>query len=68
MFDFLNIQEKAAKNVGKKILNNSGRALESAANTGTAAAIESAKVIAAKAPDIKEFINQEKRFYLGKIQ
>ena len=45
---------KAAKNVGKKILNNPGRALELAANIGTAAASKNPKLIAASAPDFKK--------------
>ena len=36
--DFFKHLGSAAKNVGKKILNNPGRALEIAANIGTAAA------------------------------
>ena len=42
----------AAKNVGKKILNNPARALELAANIGTAAPSKNPKLIAANAPDI----------------
>ena len=57
----------AAKNVGKKILNNPGRALEIAANIGTAAAIKNPKLIAATAPDIIKFVHQGKGLYLGKI-
>ena len=57
----------AAKNVGKKILNNPGRALEIAANIGTAAAGKNPKLIAATAPDIIKFVHQGKGLYLGKI-
>ena len=57
----------AAKNVGKKILNNPGRALELAANIGTAAASKNPKLIAATAPDIIKFVHQRKGLYLGKI-
>ena len=57
----------AAKNVGKKILNNPGRALELAANIGTAAASKNPRMIAATAPDIKKFVHQGKGLYLGKI-
>ena len=57
----------AAKNVGKKILNNPGRALEIAANIGTAAASENPRMIAATAPDIIKFVHQGKGLYLGKI-
>ena len=53
----------AAKNVGKKILNNPGRALEIAANIGTAAASKNPKLIAATAPDIKKFVHQGKGLY-----
>ena len=56
----------AAKNVGKKILNNPGRALELAANIGTAAASKNPRMIAATAPIIK-FVHQGKGLYLGKI-
>ena len=58
---------KAAKNVGKKILKNPGRALEIAANIGTAAASKNPRIIAATAPDIIEFVHQGKGLYLGKI-
>ena len=57
----------AAKNVGKKILNNPGRALELAANIGTAAARKNPRMIAATAPDIIKFVHQGKGLYLGKI-
>ena len=57
----------AAKNVGKKILNNPGRALEIAANIGTEAASKIPKLIAAAAPDIIKFVHQGKGLYLGKI-
>ena len=58
---------KAAKNIGKKILNNPGRALELAANIGTAAARKNPKLIATTAPDIIKFVQQGKGLYLGKI-
>ena len=58
---------KAAKHVGKKILNNPGRALEIAANIGTAAASKNPRLIAATAPDIIKFVHQGKGLYLGKI-
>ena len=65
--DFFRSVGKAAKNVGKKILNNPGRAIEIAANIGTAAAIKNPKLIAATAPDIIKFVHQGKGLYLGKI-
>ena len=65
--DFFRSVGKAAKNVGKKILNNPGRALEIAANIGTAAASRNPKLIAATAPDIIKFVHQGKGLYLGKI-
>ena len=65
--DFFRSVGKAAKNVGKKILNNPGRALEIAANIGTAAASKNPKLIAATAPDIIKFVHQGKGLYLGKI-
>ena len=65
--DFFRGIGKAAKSVGKKILNNPGRALELAANIGTAAASKNPKLIAATAPDIVKFVHQGKGLYLGKI-
>ena len=65
--DFLKHLVSAAKNVGKKILNNPGRALEIAAIIGTAAASKNPKRIAATAPDIIKFVHQGKGLYLGKI-
>ena len=53
----------AAKNVGKKILNNPGRALEMAAKIGPAAASKNPKLIAASAPDVIEFVHQGKGSY-----
>ena len=58
---------KAANNVGKKILNNQGCALEIAVNIGTAAANKKPRMIAAAAPDIIKFVHQGKGLYLGKI-
>ena len=65
--DFFKGLGKAAKNVGKKILNNPGRALEIAANIGTAATTKNPRLIAATAPDIIKFVHQGKGLYLGKI-
>ena len=65
--DFFRGIGKAAKNVGKKILNNPGRALELAANIGTAAASKNPRMIDATAPDIIKFVHQGKGLYLGKI-
>ena len=65
--DFFRGIGKAAKSFGKKILNNPGRALELAANIGTAAASKNPKRIAATAPDIIKFVHQGKGLYLGKI-
>ena len=67
MGDFFKHIGKAAKNVGKKILNNPGRALELAANIGTAAASKNPRMIAATASDIIKFVHQGKGLYLGKI-
>ena len=50
--DFFKHVGSAAKNVGKKILNNPGRALEIAANIGTAAASKNPRLIAATAPTL----------------
>ena len=65
--DFFRGIGKAAKSVGKKMLNNPGRALELAANIGTAAASKNPRMIAATAPDIIKFVHQGKGLYLGKI-
>ena len=65
--DFFRGIGKAAKSVGKKILNNPGRALELAANIGTAAASKNPRMIAATAPDIIKLVHQGKGLYLGKI-
>ena len=65
--DFFRGIGKAAKSVGKKILNNPGRALELAADIGTAATSKNPKLIAATAPDIIKFVHQGKGLYLGKI-
>ena len=65
--DFFKHLGSAAKNVGKKILNNPGRALDIAANIGTAAASKNPKLIAAAAPDIIKFVHQGKGLYLGTI-
>ena len=65
--DFFRGIGKAAKSVGKKILNNPGRALELAANIGTAAASKNPRMIAVTAPDFIKFVHQGKGLYLGKI-
>ena len=65
--DFFRGIGKPAKSVGKKILNNPGRALELAANIGTAAASKIPRMIAATAPDIIKFVHQGKGLYFGKI-
>ena len=62
--DFFRSVGKAAKNVGKKKVNNPGRALVLAANIGTAAASKNPKLIAATAPDIK-ISSPRKRPVLG---
>ena len=61
--DFFKHLGSAAKNVGKKILNNPGRALEIAANIGTAAASKNPRMIAATAPDVIKFVHQGKGLY-----
>ena len=50
-----------------KLLNNPGRALELAANIGTAAASKNPKLIAATATDVMKYVHQDKGFYLGEI-
>ena len=65
--DFFKHIGKAARNVGKKTLNNPARALEIAANIGTAAASKNPKLIAATAPEVIKFVHQGKGLYLGKI-
>ena len=61
--DFFKHLGSAAKNVGKKILNNPARALEIAANIGTAAASKNPRLIAATAPDVIKFVHQGKGIY-----
>ena len=56
--DFFRSVGKAAKNVGKKIINNPGRALELAADIGTPAVSKNPRMIAATAPDIIKFVHQ----------
>ena len=51
-----------------KILNNSGRALELAANIGTAAASRTSKLIVAIATNNMKFVHQPQGSYLDKIQ
>ena len=68
MGDFVTSIGKAAKHVGKKILNNPGRALELSVIVGTAAASKIPRMIGATAPDIIKFVHQGKYLYLGKIQ
>ena len=58
--DFFRAVGKAAKSVGKKILNIPGRALELAANIGTNAASKNPRMIAATAPDIIKLFIKEK--------
>ena len=64
--DFFKHLGSADKNVGKKILNNPGRALEIAANIGTAAASKNPRLIAATAPDVIKFVHQGKGLYKAK--
>ena len=65
--DFFRGVGNAAKNDGMKILNDPGRALEIAANIGTAAAGKNLRMIAASAPDIIKVVHQGKGLFLGKI-
>ena len=59
---------KAAKNkCWKQILNNAGRALEIAADIGTAAASKDPKFITATTPDFIKNVHQGNGLYLGKI-
>ena len=53
----------AAKNVGKKLLKKPARALEIAANIGTAAASKNPRLYAATAPDVIKFVHQGKGLY-----
>ena len=46
----------------KKILKNPGKALEIAANIGTAAASKNLKLIAATAPNVIKFVHQEEGY------
>ena len=61
--DFFKHLGSAAKNVGKKVLNNPARVLEIAANIGTAAASKNPNLIAATAPDVINFVHQGKGLY-----
>ena len=61
--DFFKHLGSAAKNVGKKILNNPARALEIAANIGTGAASKNLELIAATAPEFIKFVHQGKGLY-----
>ena len=65
--DFFKHLGKSAKLVGTEILNNPARALEIAANIGTAAASKNPKLIAATAPEVIKFVHQGKGLYLDKI-
>ena len=65
--DFFKHLGKAAKFVQKEVLNNPARALEIAANIGTAAASKNSKLIAATAPGVIKIVYQGKSLYLGKI-
>ena len=67
MGNFLKHLGKAAKSVENKILNNPGRALEIAANIGTAAASKNPRLLAAFAPDVIEFVHHGKGLYSCKI-
>ena len=62
--DFFKNVGKAAKNVGKKILNNPVRALEIATQLSTAAATKNPKLIASTAPDVLKFVHQGRGLYL----
>ena len=66
--DFFNLLGKAAKSVGTKILNITGRALEIAANIGTAAASKNPKHFAATAADNIKIVQLGMGFNLGIIQ
>ena len=65
--DFFKGLGKAAKNVGKKIVNNPGRALEIGTNLATAALTKNPKAIAAQAPSVLKFIHHGNGLYVGKI-
>ena len=65
--DFFKHLGSAATNVGKKILNNPGGALEIAANIGTAAASRNPRLIAATAPDVIKFVHQGKGYTKLKV-
>ena len=64
--DYFKLIGKAAKSVGKIILDNPGRAIEIAANIGTAAASKNPKLIAATAPDNTSIVRQRKGLHMGK--
>ena len=49
---------KAAKHVGKKLLNNPARAMEIATNIGISATSKSPLLISATAPEVIKFVHQ----------
>ena len=65
--DFFKGLGKAAKNIGKKIVNNPTRALEIGTNLATAALTKNPKAIAAQAPSVIKFIHHGEGLYVGKI-
>ena len=66
--DFFKHLAKAAKNVGKKKLNISGRALECTAKIGNAAARKNSNLFAATASDVINFVHRGKCLYFCEIQ
>ena len=65
--DFFKGLGKAAKNVGKKIVNNPTRALEIGTNLATAALTKNPKAIAAQAPSVIKFLHHGNGLYVGKL-
>ena len=65
--DFFKGLGKAAKNIGKKIVNNPTRALEIGTNLATAALTKNPKAIASQAPSVIKFIHHGNGLYVGKI-
>ena len=65
--DFFKRLGKAAKNIGKKIVNNPTRALEIGTNLATAALTKNPKAIAAQTPSVLKFLHHGNGLYIGKL-
>jgi len=59
---------RAAKSVGKKVLNNPGRAWEIGAQLGAAAVNKNPRAASAATPDVINFVHKGKGLYLRKFK